>query len=54
MAAFGDEAKQGGLDCVRLAALAAFDGAGGAIRVEIPAFADDVHDLAALGRVARS
>jgi anion-transporting ArsA/GET3 family ATPase len=53
IAAFGDEAKQGGLDRTRLAALAAFDGAGGPIRIEIPAFADDVHDLAALGRVAR-
>jgi MinD-like ATPase involved in chromosome partitioning or flagellar assembly len=51
--AFEDEARTGDLDRRHLAALAVLEhGPGRPIRVEIPAFAADVHDLGSLARVA--
>jgi anion-transporting ArsA/GET3 family ATPase len=51
--AFEDEARLGDLDRRHLAALAVLeDGPTRPIRVEIPAFAADVHDLGSLARVA--
>jgi anion-transporting ArsA/GET3 family ATPase len=51
--AFDDEAKLGQMDRRHLAALAALDeGGAGPVRVEVPAFAGDVHDLRRLAEVA--
>jgi anion-transporting ArsA/GET3 family ATPase len=51
--AFDDEAKLGQMDRRNLAALAALDeGEAGPVRVEVPAFAGDVHDLRRLAEVA--
>jgi anion-transporting ArsA/GET3 family ATPase len=51
--AFEDEAHLADMDRRHLAALAALDdGASRPIRVEVPAFAGDVHDLRALAKVA--
>jgi anion-transporting ArsA/GET3 family ATPase len=50
-----DEAIVSDLDRRHLEALAAFDqGANRPIRVEVPAFAGDVHDIKALARVAQA
>jgi anion-transporting ArsA/GET3 family ATPase len=51
--AFEDEARLGEMDRRHMAALAVLDeGNGRPVRVEVPAFAGDVHDLRALARVA--
>ena len=51
--AFEDESRLGDIDRRHMAALAALDeGDSRPIRVEVPAFAGDVHDLRALARVA--
>ncbi len=50
--AFDEEARLGELDRKHLGALASFGAAERAIRVEVPAFAGDVHDIRALARVA--
>jgi anion-transporting ArsA/GET3 family ATPase len=53
--AFRDEARQASLDRRHLAALAALEAdRDRPLRVEIPAFAGDVHDLQALTKVARA
>jgi hypothetical protein len=51
--AFDDEAKLGQMDRRHLSALSALDvGGAGPLRVEVPAFAGDVHDLRRLAQVA--
>jgi hypothetical protein len=53
MRAFEDEARLGELDRHHMKALAALDDAGNRpVRVEVPAFAGDVHDLRSLAKVA--
>jgi anion-transporting ArsA/GET3 family ATPase len=53
MRAFEDEARLGEMDRRHLGALAALDdGTSRPVRVEVPAFAGDVHDLATLAKVA--
>jgi anion-transporting ArsA/GET3 family ATPase len=52
--AFEDESRLGEMDRRHMTALAALDeGESSPIRVEVPAFAGDVHDLRALAQVAR-
>jgi hypothetical protein len=52
--AFEDESRLAEMDRRHMAALAALDeDKGRPIRVEVPAFAGDVHDLRALAQVAR-
>jgi anion-transporting ArsA/GET3 family ATPase len=52
MRAAQDEARRAALDGAHLAVLSAHLGQKGVIRIDVPAFAGDVHDMEALARVA--